>query len=146
MLPSRQTQSMWKESTFFPTRKRVQWIAHQNEPRAGKSRTNLSTKQGTTAFQLSVDVPGGEEQRKFRRTVYTHDDWRKHRSQDRFVYYLAAFFKSGVYKNLGREVGFVTLVAIFVCVYNVRGSGKFKENYAAPTMCTLNKQSNGSHV
>jgi hypothetical protein len=77
---------------------------------------------GWDSFSLlkkqSVDVPGGEEQRKFRRTVYTHDDWRKHRSQDRFVYYLAAIFKSGVYKNLGREVGLVTLVAVFVCVYN----------------------------
>lgn len=71
----------------------------------------------------STDVPGGEEQRKFRRTVYTHDDWRKHRSQDRFVYYLAAMFKSGVYKNLGREVGLVTLVAVFVCVYNGLVSG-----------------------
>jgi hypothetical protein len=77
---------------------------------------------GWDSFSLlkkqSIDVPGGEEQRKFRRTVYTHDDWRKHRSQDRFIYYLAAIFKSGVYKNLGREVGLVTLVAIFVCVYN----------------------------
>jgi hypothetical protein len=42
-----------KQSTFFPTLKRVQWIAHQNEPRAGKSRANLSTEHGTTAFLLS---------------------------------------------------------------------------------------------
>lgn len=42
------------------------------------------------------DISFGEDSRKYRRTVYSHDDWKKHRSQDRFVYYLAAIFKSGV--------------------------------------------------
>lgn len=65
-----------------------------------------------------TNVPSGEEQRKFRRTVYTHDDWKKHRSQDRFLYYLLAIFKSGVYKNLGREVSTVTLIAASVVAYN----------------------------
>ena len=65
-----------------------------------------------------TNVPSGEEQRKFRRTVYSHDDWKKHRSQDRFFYYLLAIFKSGVYKNLGREVWTATLIATFVVVYN----------------------------
>lgn len=45
-------------------------------------------------------------------------DWKKHRSPDRFLFYLAAIFNSGVYKNLGREVGFTTAIAVFVCVYN----------------------------
>jgi hypothetical protein len=65
-----------------------------------------------------TDVPSGEEQRKYRRTVYSHDDWKKHRSQDRFIYYLAAIFNSGVYKNLGREVGTTTAIATFVVLYN----------------------------
>uniref|UniRef100_A0A7S3L7Z1 Bestrophin homolog n=1 Tax=Amphora coffeiformis TaxID=265554 RepID=A0A7S3L7Z1_9STRA len=65
-----------------------------------------------------TNVPSGEEQRKFRRTVYSHDDWKKHRSQDRFIYYLLAIFKSGVYKNLTREVGTTTLIATFVVAYN----------------------------
>ena len=65
-----------------------------------------------------TNVPGGEAQRQFRRTVYTHDDWKKHRSQDRFIYYLAAIFNSGVYKNLGREVLAVTAVATFLVIYN----------------------------
>eukprot|EP00586_Coscinodiscus_wailesii_P021952 CAMPEP_0172495744 /NCGR_PEP_ID=MMETSP1066-20121228/75667_1 /TAXON_ID=671091 /ORGANISM="Coscinodiscus wailesii, Strain CCMP2513" /LENGTH=86 /DNA_ID=CAMNT_0013267613 /DNA_START=49 /DNA_END=306 /DNA_ORIENTATION=+ len=30
-----------------------------------------------------TDYPSGEDQRKLRRTVYSHDDWKKHRSQDR---------------------------------------------------------------
>jgi len=63
-------------------------------------------------------VPGGEAQRPFRRTVYTHDDWKKHRSQDRFIYYLQAIFGSGVYNNLGREVLAVTAVATALVFYN----------------------------
>lgn len=65
-----------------------------------------------------TNLPDGEEQRKYRRTVYTHDDWKKHRSQDRFFYYLAAIFSSGVYKNLFREVSLVTFIATMVVVYN----------------------------
>jgi ion channel-forming bestrophin family protein len=68
--------------------------------------------------RVAQDIPDGEAQRKFRRTVYSHDDWKKHRSQDRFVFYLAAVFKSGVYKNLAREVALTTLVATFVCIFN----------------------------
>jgi len=70
-----------------------------------------------------TNVPSGEEQRKFRRTVYSHDDWKKHRSQDRFIYYLLAIFKSGVYKNLGREVGTTTLIATLVVAYNALVGG-----------------------
>ncbi|CAB9514528.1 UPF0187 protein [Seminavis robusta] len=66
----------------------------------------------------SQDIPDGEAQRQFRRTVYTHDDWKKHRSQDRFLFYLGAVFKSGVYKNLAREVALTTAIAAVVCIYN----------------------------
>lgn len=69
-------------------------------------------------MKLMTNVPSGEEQRKYRRTVYSHDDWKKHRSQDRFIYYLLAIFKSGVYKNLGREVWTTTSIAIFVVLFN----------------------------
>lgn len=65
-----------------------------------------------------TNVPSGEEQRKLRRTVYTHDDWKRHRNQDRFIVYLAAIFKSGVYKNLANEVILATGIAAFVVVYN----------------------------
>jgi len=73
--------------------------------------------------RTKINVPSGEEQRKFRRTVYTHDDWKKHRSQDRFFFYLGAMFNSGVYKNLGREVGAVTLVATMLVLYNAAVGG-----------------------
>jgi len=69
-------------------------------------------------LQRLTNVPSGEDQRKLRRTVYTHDDWKKHRNQDRFIVYLAAIFKSGVYKNLKNEVVLATSIAAFVCFYN----------------------------
>jgi hypothetical protein len=65
------------------------------------------------------DISYGEESRQYRRTVYSHDDWKKHRSPDRFSYYIAAIFNSGVYKNLGREVIATTTIAAFVCAWNV---------------------------
>ena len=84
---------------------------------------------GFDSFMKAKDVakarnmPVGEALRPFRRTVYTHDYWKKHRSQDRFFYYLLAIFNSGVYRNLGREVGAVTIIAAFVVVYNVLTGG-----------------------
>jgi predicted membrane chloride channel (bestrophin family) len=64
------------------------------------------------------DIPYGEESGQYRRTVYSHDDWKKHRSADRFLYYLGALFNSGVYKNLGRRVTATTSVAAFLCLWN----------------------------
>ena len=84
---------------------------------------------GFDSFSRADDVataqnmPIGEAQRQFRRTVYTHDDWKKHRSQDRFFYYLLAIFKSGVYKNMGREVGAVTTIAALVIAINALTGG-----------------------
>ena len=46
----------------------------------------------------ATDIPYGEESRKFRRTVYTHDDWIKHRSPDRFFKTLRTTTTSGIYK------------------------------------------------
>ena len=60
----------------------------------------------------------GEESRKYRRTVFTHEDWVKHRSPDRFTRQLTNIVSSGVYKNIAREVFATTSVAVFVCVYN----------------------------
>lgn len=68
-------------------------------------------------------MPSGEEQRQFRRTVYSHDDWKKHRNQNRFIVYLAAIFKSGVYKNLQGEVLLTTFIACFVCFWNILFGG-----------------------
>lgn len=73
---------------------------------------------GWDSFENLKFIPSGESARQYRRTVYTHDDWKKHRDQDRFIYYLQAVFTSGVYKNLTGEVVLATLIATFVCFWN----------------------------
>ena len=65
----------------------------------------------------------GEGSRKYRRTVYTHDQWVKHRSPDRFANNLATLFNSGIYKQIGREVFATTAVAAFVCGWNLLVGG-----------------------
>ena len=60
----------------------------------------------------------GEESRKYRRTVYTHDDWVKHRSPDRFVRNAVSTITSGIYKNIANEVYFVTGIATVLCLGN----------------------------
>jgi hypothetical protein len=85
-------------------------------------RTFSTVLNGNTKFPPALppikDISYGEESRKYRRTVYTHDDWVKHRNPDRFLYYLRSLFVSGVYKNVGREVLFTTLIAAFVVLWN----------------------------
>ena len=93
----------------------------------------VSTRLGTELYastkvapQLLPDYPPltpGEEMRKYRRTVYTHDDWRKHRDTDRFIKYLFAMFTSNIYQNLGREVLATTSVATAICLYNALVGG-----------------------
>lgn len=65
----------------------------------------------------------GEESRKYRRTVFTHDDWVKHRSPERFIRNLSSIWTSGVYKNLANEVMATTGVATFVVLYNALVGG-----------------------
>jgi hypothetical protein len=90
---------------------------------------NVGDPTGFDSFQDAKDVaelknmPVGEAQRSFRRTVYTHDDWRKHRSSDRFFLYILSIFKNGVYENLGREIGAVTAISTFVVIYNALAGG-----------------------
>lgn len=60
-----------------------------------------------------------EESRKFRRTVYMHDEWVKHRSTDRFARNVKDLFNSGVVRALYVELGVVTGAAIFVVVANM---------------------------
>jgi hypothetical protein len=65
----------------------------------------------------------GEGSRKYRRTVYTHAEWVKHRSPDRFVNNLKTLFNSGIYKQISREVIATTSVAAFVCIWNMIAGG-----------------------
>ena len=77
------------------------------------------------------DISYGEESRKYRRTVFTHDDWVQFRSPDRFWRNVRAMFASGVYKNIGREVGATTTIATAIVIWNclVSGFDDFQGNH-----------------
>ena len=59
-----------------------------------------------------------EESRKYRRTVYMHDEWVKHRSSERIFDNMLSITKSGVSQNLGVELTFETFTAIFAVLVN----------------------------
>jgi predicted membrane chloride channel (bestrophin family) len=85
-------------------------------PSVETSSTALSAGPPDTATK---DIPYGETSRQFRRTVYTHDDWVKHRSPNRFVKNIFSLVNSGIYKNVSREVSATTTVATIVFLWNM---------------------------
>lgn len=65
-------------------------------------------------------VPYGETSRKYRRTVFKHNDWVNHRSSSSRVFEnLQSMFFSGVVRQLRPQVGAVTAVAAVVMVWNL---------------------------
>jgi ion channel-forming bestrophin family protein len=95
-------------------------------PKVSSSQQSSSTNTqlfGTTKQPPEIPAPKelsyGEESRKYRRTVYTHDDWVKHRSPERFTRNLMSTTNSGIYKNIGNEVLATTGVALFVVLWNM---------------------------
>jgi putative membrane protein len=84
----------------------------------------LSTKlYGTTKSPPPIPAPKkvsyGEESRKYRRTIYTHDDWVIHRSSDRFLRNILTTSTSGIYNNIGIQVASVTAMASFILLWNM---------------------------
>lgn len=70
-----------------------------------------------------TEVSYGEESRRYRRTVYTHEDWVKFRSPDRFWRNIRSMFVSGVYKNIGKEVTATVAIATVIVIWNSICSG-----------------------
>ena len=70
------------------------------------------------AKQVQGKRPYGEESRRYRRTVYRHEDWLRHRSETRLLRNLKGTFTSGVVRSLLTEVVAVALVALLACLYN----------------------------
>ena len=65
-------------------------------------------------------VPYGEQSRKYRRTVFKHDDWVNHRSSSSRVFdNLQSLFFSGVVRQLRPQVTAVSAVAVFVLMWNI---------------------------
>lgn len=64
-------------------------------------------------------VPYGETSRKYRRTVFRHQDWVAHRSSSsRIVDNLGSIFFSGVVRQLRPQVTAVSVVASVILVWN----------------------------
>ncbi len=93
---------------------------------SGSALTNSQKAPITPSLSMHKSVPGtddifhnfSEESRKFRRTVYTHDEWVRHRSPDRFWRNLKTITNSGVYTNVLKEVLATTTVASFIVGWN----------------------------
>mmetsp|Transcript_18989 Transcript_18989/g.28947 ORF Transcript_18989/g.28947 Transcript_18989/m.28947 type:complete len:421 (+) Transcript_18989:112-1374(+) len=90
----------------------------------------VSAAPSSTSLQMGPPSPEslltetyGEGSRKYRRTVYTHNEWVKHRSSDRFIRNISSMYNSGVYKSLGREVFATTAIATFLVVFNALTGG-----------------------
>lgn len=96
--------------------------SHGVDVRVSSSELYGNTKAAPT-LPPPKDISYGEQSRQYRRTVYTHDDWRKHRSPDRFLYYISSIVNSGVYKSLAREVTTTTAIATAVVAYNALTGG-----------------------
>ena len=62
--------------------------------------------------------PYGEESRRYRRTIYRHSDWLKHRSETRLLRNLQGTLTSGVVRSLLSEVSAVALVSLSIILWN----------------------------
>jgi predicted membrane chloride channel (bestrophin family) len=60
-----------------------------------------------------------EESRKLRRTIFTHTDWKRHRSSDRYFHELLKMPQSQVLRGLTLQAVGVALVSAVVVIYNV---------------------------
>ena len=69
------------------------------------------------------DIPYGEESRKYRRTVFSHEDWVKFRNPNRFLKNILNTGASGIYKNVFNEISIVTAVSVFVVTWNCLVNG-----------------------
>jgi hypothetical protein len=88
-------------------------------PNKGRTSTELyGNTQTPPLIPMPKDISYGETSRSYRRTVYSHDDWVKHRSPDRFFRNIISTVSSGIYKNIQNEVTFVTSIAAIVVLWN----------------------------
>jgi len=85
---------------------------------SGAASTKLHIIKTPLPITLPKSISYGEESRKYRRTVYTHDDWVKHRAPDRYIRNTVSIIASGIYKNIGAEILAVTGIAAFIVAWN----------------------------
>jgi len=92
-----------------------------------RSSLAVSTKWDSAVSAVDNSKPitdlDGEQSRLYRRTVYTHDDWVRHRAPTRFIRNFSTILNSVIYKSVGKEVLATTAVATFICVWNSLAGG-----------------------
>jgi putative membrane protein len=76
-------------------------------------------------------VKYGESSRKYRRTVFTHKDWIRHRSSDRLCRNWSSIRTSGIMRQLFAEISLVAAVAAAVVIWN----GVLAPEYGVPMLC-----------
>jgi hypothetical protein len=97
----------------------------------------------TCALPLRIDTDGdlpySEASRRYRRTVYRHDDWLTHRSSTRLFGNLSGTLTSGVVRSLLTEVAAVATIATFTCAWNASllGPVDFRDVARDPLFPTL---------
>jgi len=89
-------------------------VSHTLNDRSRLQKTEELTKGDESSPQLTYS----EASRRFRRTYYGHNDWKKHRSEDRFLKNLFSTYRSGIVRQLAREVGVVVGISATVCLWN----------------------------
>ena len=94
-------------------------------PTVRAMQNNHDRKSTTTTAQkdqqnlASMIVPFGESSRQYVRTVYSHSDWIRHRSESRVFRNLQeGLLRPRAWRQLRREVGSVVAVAVFVILWN----------------------------
>jgi putative membrane protein len=83
----------------------------------------------TTGEQVPVRC--GENSRKYRRTVFTHQDWIDHRSTDSLYLNLSSILTSGIVRQIVGEISVVAGIASAVVVWN----GILAPEYGLPMFC-----------
>ena len=82
------------------------------------SSRDIAENRWPTMFSVEDGSSYSEESRKYRRTVYMHDEWIKHRSSQRFFSNMKTIFQSGVGVALRDELTVITGTAVFAVLIN----------------------------
>ncbi len=79
----------------------------------------LDTRLGSSSDLYPIpELNRAEKARPFRRTVYSHEDWQRHRSTDRFYRNLSTIVDSAVVGNVAKESLSVASFATFLVFWN----------------------------
>ncbi len=103
-------------AAFSPNKGQVKYGVHHKE--LSSTPTSTTARDASTPGTSSIFHDYGEDSRKYRRTVYTHEEWVKHRSPERFKRNLMTFVDSGIFKNLSNEVLATSSVATLIVIWN----------------------------